>query len=84
MLLPIRDEMNEAELLLLVRIGDIKAEVENADAYDVSLPDDDKQTTDPAATAEINSCRRRRVDAAMRRVFFMLYKTSFESAKHQT
>ena len=64
--------MNEAELLLHVRIGDVKAEVENADAYDVSLPD--KQTTDPAATAEINSCRRRRVDAAMRRrVFFMLY-----------
>ena len=65
--------MNEAELLLLVRIGDVKAEVENADAYDMSLPDDDKQTTDPAAaTAEINNCRRRRVDAAMRGVFFML------------
>ena len=43
----------------------------------MSLPDDDKQTTDPAATAEINNCRRRRVDAAMRRVFFMLYKTSY-------
>ena len=68
--------MNEAELLLLVRIGDVKAEVENADAYDMSLPDDDdKQTTDPAAAAEmINNCCRRRVDAAMRRVFFMLYK----------
>ena len=63
--------MNVAELLLLVRIGDVKAEVENADAYDAPLPV--KQTTDdPAATAEINSCRRRRVDAAMRRVFFML------------
>ena len=65
--------MNEAELLLLVRIGDVKAEVENADAYDVSLPD--KQTADPAAAAEmISSCRRRRVDAAMRGVFlfFML------------
>lgn len=70
-----RDEINEAELLLLVRIGDVKAEVENADAYDMSLPDDDKQTTDPAAaSAEINSCRRRHIDAAMRRVFFMLYK----------
>jgi len=64
--------MNEAVLLLLVRIGDVKAEVENADAYDVSLPDDVKQTTDPAAAAEINSCRRRRVDAAMKGVFFML------------
>ena len=65
--------MNEAELLLLVRIGDVKAKVENADAYDVSLPD--KQTTDPTAAAEmINNWRRRRVDAAMRGVFFMLYK----------
>ena len=63
--------MNEAELLLLVRIGDVKAEVENADAYDMlSLPD--KHTTDPAAATEINSCRRRRVDAAMKGVFFML------------
>jgi hypothetical protein len=48
--------MNEAVLLLLVRIGDVKAEVENADAYDMlSLPD--KQTDDPTAAAEINSCR---------------------------
>ncbi len=58
LLLLLRDEMNEAELLLLlVRIGDVKAEVENTDAYDrLSLPE--KHTTDPAATAEINNCRR--------------------------
>ena len=70
----LRDEMNEAVLLLLVRIGDVKAEVENADAYDVSLLlDDGKHTTDPAAAAYItNDCRLRRVDAAMRGVFFML------------
>ncbi len=59
--------MKVAELLLLVRIGDVKAEIENADAYDVSLPD--KHTTDPAAAAYIT---RRRVDAAMRGVFFMV------------
>lgn len=74
--------MNEAELLLLVRIGDVKAEVENADAYDMlSLPDDVKQTTDPAAAAEMNNnCRRRRADATIRGVFlfFMLISQGAE------
>ena len=72
--------MNEAELLLLlVRIGDVKAEVENADAYDMVLPD--KHTTDPAAAAEmISNCRRRRADATIRGVFlfFMLISQGAE------